>query len=407
MAAALHLAETGHGHPDMGRIRSYAKKHGCAVGDKAKKASDQDEGVVVRKGFNPVSKTWVDVKKAWTQEDGTVAIEGWVSTPDPDLEKDIVEPESFYGETFEEYYGRNAPLSSNHDTEGYPIGHLQKGVLVRDGVIFQEEYHPTDPAEFEFFDPNEKRSGWYARGVVNDERAARSVQKGNIGGFSWIGNLREYEPIAGGGRRYHYVSPLLESTVAAYPVNPKAVMRIAKAYGLQEDTMEDTQKNPPTNELKLEELLAGAAERAAAKEAEKLAAKGVVTADQLGDIIAQAMQKVVQQTAVQKAQAAPDSQESDVEEAEETVQKARPGVGRKGTVQGGASGNLREDNPIKYLITKARTPVQSGKRTLPGYTAFDPLDKDLLWKLTHKGMTQGMSNEPVDGDDFADAFSTL
>jgi hypothetical protein len=29
VAAALHLAKTGHGHPDMGCITRYAARHGC------------------------------------------------------------------------------------------------------------------------------------------------------------------------------------------------------------------------------------------------------------------------------------------------------------------------------------------------------------------------------------------
>ncbi len=29
--AAFHLAETGHGHPSLGCIKSYARSHGCSV----------------------------------------------------------------------------------------------------------------------------------------------------------------------------------------------------------------------------------------------------------------------------------------------------------------------------------------------------------------------------------------
>lgn len=33
VAAAIHLAKTGHGSPDMGCIQRYAKEHGCGGGD--------------------------------------------------------------------------------------------------------------------------------------------------------------------------------------------------------------------------------------------------------------------------------------------------------------------------------------------------------------------------------------
>lgn len=380
---ALHIGESAPNPKNfLARVKSYAAKHGIVLDGVEKKGLD--DGTIVHKAFNPVGKTWV-VEKAWTQDDGSLAIEGWISTNHPDLEKDVVEPEAFYGETFEEYFSRSAPLSSNHDTDGYPIGHLQKGVLVRDGVIFQEEYHPTDPSEFSHFNPATKGTGWYGRGVITDERVASHVQKGNLGAFSWIGNLKAYEPLTGGGRRYHLIDPLIESTVAAYPVNPKAVMQIAKAYGLDEGkTMTD--KNPERDPLDLENLLVKAAEVAAAKAKEETdkAMKGAVDASQLGDLLLQfesRMTRKIEETV---------SKGKETEETDETVGK---GVGRKST----QTVDPREDNPVRYLVTKGRTAAKEGK-DIP----YDDVDKQVIWELTRKGLSAGMLYEPAEATDFGD-----
>lgn len=171
----------------------------------------------VTKAYNPVAKSFY-VAKSWSIGEVTY-IEGWVSTEDRDIEKDIVPPEAF-ATSMKGYFDRRAPLSSNHGTKKYPVGHLQKSALVRDGTVFAEFEHPTDPAPFEHFPA--KGTGWYARGVLTDTDAASAVSKGNIGAFSWIGNLHTYQPLEDGGRKYLEVNPLLESTIAAYPVNPQA-----------------------------------------------------------------------------------------------------------------------------------------------------------------------------------------
>ena len=374
------------------RIRAYAKKHGCSLPQTAQKgAADEPVGEVVSKGFNPVGKTWV-VQKAWVTDSGETAIEGWVSTTDEDLDKDIVEPEAFYGDPFEDYFSRSAPLSSNHNTNNWPVGHLQKGALVRDGVIIQEEYHPTDPAEFAYFDPTAKKSGWYARGIITDAKASEHVAKGNVGGFSWIGNLKEYEPLPSGGKRYHMVSPLIETTVAAYPVNPMAVMRIAKAYGLTEDTMtENTTQNAPA--LSLEEIMIEAGKRAEEAAQKTLTAKGALGTTEIGDLLLQFEKRMdaklepVMKALADKPAALPDGV---TETEDEPVQKAQTGAGRKGTLA--TKSDPRMDNPVAYIVAKSR----KGE-------ALDVQDKDFMWALTAKALGRGMSQEPIDGDDFADA----
>jgi hypothetical protein len=180
---------------------------------------------------NVLGKSWL-IKKAWTNDDGSVNIEGWVSTNDRDIEKDILEPEAFAG-SLEGYFARGAPISSEHNTDDLPVGYMIKAALVRDGHIFQEasnsRYTPTD---FKYFDGT--GTGWYGLGVIDEERSSVAVQKGKLSSFSWIGMPKAWEPLPGGGRHFNQqgaIDPLLEATVTAYPINPTAVMRIAKAHG--------------------------------------------------------------------------------------------------------------------------------------------------------------------------------
>ena len=183
----------------------------------------------VHKSFNPIAKEFI-ITKSWDGEQG-LNIEGWVSTDDRDQEKDITEPESF-APSIDDYFRRSAPVSYNHNTKELPVGHLQKGALVRDGQIFHTALHPFDPAEFEHFPGT--GNGFYARGVLTEAITAGAVRKGNIGGFSFIGNATRYQKIPGGGRRFTEINPLIETTVAPYPVNTKAAILAAKAFGLEE-----------------------------------------------------------------------------------------------------------------------------------------------------------------------------
>lgn len=403
--AALDIAELAP-EPEgfRRRVKEYAARHKVEVPVAKGGTDEQPSTTLVHKGFNPVGKTWL-VEKSWTQADGTLAIEGWVSTPDRDIERDIVEPEAFYGETFEDYFSRSAPLSSNHDTEGYPIGHLQKGVLVRNGVIFQEEYHPTDPAEFTGFDPAGKGTGWYGRGVITDGVVASHVKKGNMGAFSWIGNLKSYEPLPGGGKRYHYISPLIESTVAAYPVNPKAVMQIAKAFGLKEQNMPE--QNAIRDNLDLEKLLEGAAKKAA-DEAAAQVAKATVDPDQLGGLLLKFEERIMGklEDAVKKAvPATPPELPEGTKEIEGEGEQVNKGVGRKSTIP---APNARMDNPVKYIVAKGRAAAAAKPSTnynIVPDADYDLQDKDFMWAMTKKALITGMSNQPAEGEDFGDEYN--
>lgn len=181
-----------------------------------------------------VGKPWL-VTKAWTNEDGTVNVEGWVSTNELDLEKDIMEPETFADRPIEQYFERGAPVSSEHDTSALPVGYMLKAALVRDGNIFQSLDNPRHPtADFKYFDPSETRTGWYGLVTIDDGKTAVAVAKGKLSSFSWIGMPKSWTPRPGGGRHFNNkggIDPLLEATITAYPVNPNAIMRVAKAYG--------------------------------------------------------------------------------------------------------------------------------------------------------------------------------
>jgi len=140
----------------------------------------------------------------------------------------------------------------------------------------------------------------------------------------------------------------------------------------------------------LERLLAGAATKAAEVEAAKVLSKGVVTKSEISAALGQFETNLLSKVeALLTAKAV-----VPVEENEETVAKAGAMVanGRKGTIAG--SSNPRDDNPIKYLVQKARSekPV------------YDETDKQLMWALTLKGMTAGMSYDATDGVDFGDEY---
>jgi hypothetical protein len=178
----------------------------------AKKAEPVEEVIEVAKSYT--------ITKAWPGPDGTVNTEGWISTEDRDVEKDIVPPESF-DEALPSYMQRGGPLSIEHQMKAWPIGHVQKAALVRNGAIFAEASHPSDPADFEHFPGN--GTGVYGRAVINDPDAGAQVLKGNIRGFSWVGAVKAIR-LPDGGRRYTKVVAWRESTVTAYPVNQSARM---------------------------------------------------------------------------------------------------------------------------------------------------------------------------------------
>lgn len=179
----------------------------------------------------PLGKAF-EIKKSYRRPDGSLGIEGWISTPTRDIEKDVIEPESFAGDGFRDYMRRGAPVSIEHNTRSLPVGYLLKSRLVRDGSVIQDEDNPKHQSEdFRYFDGG---TGWYGLGVVYNEDAIAGINKGVISSFSWIGMPVDWDNLADGGRRFSKkgsIKPVIEVTVTAYPVNTTATMQIAKARG--------------------------------------------------------------------------------------------------------------------------------------------------------------------------------
>lgn len=184
----------------------------------------------------PIGKSFIGLRDgmmlALPRDDGSVDVEGWISTPMKDIEKDILEPESF-DPALEGYMQRGAPMSIEHGTKLLPIGFLHKAALVRNGKPFKVFDNPKhDPVQFRY--PFEGQTGWYGRGNIYDPKAAMGVMKGTVSSFSWIGMPKEWESLDDGGRHFTKsgsIDPVLETTVTAYPINTGATMRIAKAAG--------------------------------------------------------------------------------------------------------------------------------------------------------------------------------
>lgn len=184
----------------------------------------------------PIGKSFTGLRGgmmlAVPNADGSVDVEGWISTPTKDIEKDEIEPESFTP-AVADYMQRGAPVSVEHGTKMLPVGFLQKAAVVRDGKIIESVDNPNhEPTEFRY--PLEGKTGLYGKGNIYDQKAALAVAKGTVSSFSWIGMPKEWETLPDGGRRFTKagsINPLLETTLTAYPVNTTATMRIAKAAG--------------------------------------------------------------------------------------------------------------------------------------------------------------------------------
>ena len=184
----------------------------------------------------PIGKTFTGLEGGMMlsiiNDEGTVDVEGWISTPFKDIEKDILEPEAF-SPAVRDYMQRGAPVSVEHGIKLLPVGFLQKAALVRDGKVFEEIDNPKHP-KIAFKLPFDNGTGWYGRANIYDQKAAMGVVKGTLSSASWIGMPKEWEPLIDGGRRFSKpgsINPILETTLTAYPINTSATMRIAKAAG--------------------------------------------------------------------------------------------------------------------------------------------------------------------------------
>ena len=329
---------------------------------------------VVQKAFNPVAKEFFAVKSYPDETGAAHIIEGWLSTPDQDLEKDIVQPESFKG-AMKSYFRRNAPLSYEHHTDRIPAGHLNRAAIVRDGKIVTEAIHRTDPAAFEHMqesmDETGTRTGVYVRGTITNDQIAKSVGQGDMGSFSYIANLTKYRTLPGGGREFLEQDPWLESTVAAYPVNKNAVITVAKAYGLEEQTdmgWED----------QLEELLAGAAAPEHQPTNPAPAIKSV-TADEVKGLFTQMKTELTAEITAQFEQKVEAEVESRVQKALET--QRGQSAGRQAPPSDEPN---MDDEPVKYITWK----VQKSKSDKD----LSADDQAFILALTKRVLTEGMKD---------------
>lgn len=299
-------------------------------------------GQNVSKAFNPVAQ-FSRIQKSWKNTDGTTTIEGWISTDSQDQQKDIVPPECFTG-AIDGYMSRSAPLSSEHNMKALPIGHMQHIALVRDGTVFKSSQHPHDFADFEHFP--QKGTGVYGRGVITDEVAGTAVRKGNIGGFSWIGNLTEYEALPNGGRKFRTVNPWVECTISAYPVNQTAVITIAKSF---------QKKDSPT--VNIEEILAGAAQAAKTPDTVSKSELKTILTDFAAQIAAQLDSRI-----------------------EKAMPQRGEGIGRRDVVTLSAMDQLEAD-PAAYIV----------KKSLAG-EELTAMEREIAWQMTLATLTEGMNS---------------
>lgn len=153
--------------------------------------------------------------------------------------------------------------------------------------------------------------------------------------------------------------------------------------------MDKLPQNPENQEFLLEQLLSGAAERAAAQQMNELAQKGTVTKAEFGTALSEFENRLIGRIEGMVAQKAAEPAQADPapEPDPDPVQKA---AGRRSTVPS----DPRSDNPVRYLIQKARSKEE-----------LDPTDKETIWGLTMKGLTQGMSTAEIEGGDFADEYA--
>lgn len=302
-----------------------------------------------------------EVRKAWIAE-GVLYREGWFSTNSLDRQKDITEPEAF-APVLKSYFDRSAPVSSTHDLKSYPIGHLQRGALLRDGKVFQEQVHPTDPAEFS--DLPSTGTGFYARLAVNDPIATHQVSKGNIGGCSFIAYASRMEKLPGGGNRYLEFDELLETTIAAFPVNPQAVLKVAKAFGYNPEK-EPTEMTPEQIQAMIDAaILAAKPADAPAVPVVKAEVPASLTPEMLTSALATMSTTILT------------SVDSKLLEVKKASDFSREGTGRLGQIN--TPEDARDADPLAYIVKKA----ESGE-------ALTLEDKDLIAELTLHVLRDGM-----------------
>lgn len=372
----LHEFHIRHNHPNM-NDGILPRLNGENEGDIQEDPDDpayplfHEHQVVKARGAGKA--TFGLIQKSWSEEGSEdLLIEGWLTTPRRDLEKDITEPEAFVGGPLQDYFERSAPLSLEHGTNTLPAGHLQKAAIMRDGKVLETAAHPSDAADFTALPSSGTASGVWVRARITEEPAKGAVKKGNVGGMSFIGYYTQYTPLPGGGKRYQRFDPLVESTIAAYPVNPEAAMkRVQKALGLP-DAPEPVQETPHmTEDFDFDAFMAQAAEKAAEKRQadEANQAQKAITLEGLGAVLDAFQTKLLASV-----------DEKVTKAFSEIVPERGEGVGRKGTAPAAETPDAFEADPLAYLIQKS----QDGKE-------LTTREKEVAGKLWKEVLSTGMS----------------
>lgn len=295
------------------------------------------------------------VKKAW-YDGNDVFIEGWVSKPGRDRQKHSTTPESLIG-SLPDYFQRLAPISAeDHQLGKLPMGHHQRGVLLRDGKVLLECEHPTDPAPFKSLP--KKGSGWWGRARITHQVGIDQVQKGNVGSFSYTGHVKAYNVLLDGTWEYERVDPLVETTLTAFPVKTDANFQISKS-----------EKDTTLDETQLETILMGILDkREAAKKVETDATELIAIKSQnveLMNALALLTTKVT---------------ELDVEVKKSQVQQRGQGVGSQTQIK--TEDELFEENPIEFITQKSTTPDK-----------LNAVHKLLITELSKKLFMEGLTSD--------------
>lgn len=429
--AAWHLAETGHGSDPaaiLAHLRAFAEKHGIPIPkSKVKKATggelrdlyhmayhheqmegdkyqqhelirfaaanghqqflppeahshmheisiphnhdgvqNNDMGMHEHRVVKAFSVTG-EIVKSWDVGDDAIW-EGWLSTPHMDREKDVTLPTAFV-KPMDAYFSLRAPVSLEHDGKNIPIGHLQKAAVLVDGKVVKSAEHPTDPHDFEFLPL--AGSGVWVRGIANEPLGIRAIRKGNVGGMSFIATATA-EALPGGRYTYTNLDPWVESTIAAYPINPQAVIAVTKAYGLpQEGTTNMT--------LSVEQIMAEAAAKIAADKAQADAASTTVETVTKADFGAALVQ--FKDLMLGEVKSTIEAQIEEIKKAA-SVPPRGEGTGRQGTATVTPEAE-READPFKYVLKKAQEAKGEDDK-------LDDVDKLLIGEITYNWLTQGL-----------------
>src|SRR5258708_2131073 len=196
VTAAIHPQVKSLWQKTSGRV---ATKFDRETGNKIWQALSVLEGKPVNP--TPMGKSLdLDALRYTVKADGSLDVEGWISTPAKDIEKDVIEPEAFSGAALTLYMQRGAQVSAEHQTKSLPVGFMHKARLVRNGQVLQDEDNPMHPkTDFKWYSGG---SGWYGLVNIYDREVLRGISKGTVRAFSWIGMPLEWELLPDGGKHF-------------------------------------------------------------------------------------------------------------------------------------------------------------------------------------------------------------